>query len=107
MCDVHSATVGEHLDSKTLRFVDASWPFVYWNFFLFYILLYRVVNEWQNKSLSLSLLPLSHLSCFEIVSRSMQTHLCCRWTKNPLFGNKLLQPIFLSGQEKGKQLDLS
>ena len=57
MCDVLSATVREHLDSKTLRLVDASWPFVYWNFFLFYILLYRVVNEWRNKSLSLSLSP--------------------------------------------------
>ena len=55
MCDVHSATVREHLDSKTLRLVDASWPFVYWNFFLFDILLYCVENEWRNKSLSLSL----------------------------------------------------
>ena len=54
MCDVLSATVREHLDSKTLRLVDASLPFVYWNFFLFYILLYRVVNEWRNKSLFLS-----------------------------------------------------
>ena len=52
MCNVHSATVREHLDSKTLRLVDASWPFVYWNCFLLYILLYRVVNEWRNKSLS-------------------------------------------------------
>ena len=54
MCDVHSATVREHLDSKTLRLVDGSCPLVYWNFFLFYILLYRVVNELRNKSLSLS-----------------------------------------------------
>ena len=54
MCDVHSAIVREHLDSKTLRLVDASWLFIHWNFFLFYILLYRVVNEWRNKSLSLS-----------------------------------------------------
>ena len=52
MSDVLSATVREHFDSKTLRLVDASWPFVYWNFFLFYILLYRVVNKWRNNSLS-------------------------------------------------------
>ena len=54
MCDILSATVREHLDSKTLRLVDASWPFVYWNFFLYDILLYRVVNELRNKYLSWS-----------------------------------------------------
>ena len=70
MCDVLSATVREHLDLKTLRLVDASWPFVYWNFFRFYIFLYRVVNEWRNKSLSLSQVRNIHLPGRMILPRS-------------------------------------